>query len=503
MPRQSSLLRSLLSNWFGAGCAALIGFFLTPFVVHSLGKERYGLLTLLISIVSQLIILDLGTRNALVKFVAQHRAAGHPEQLSRLLSSASFLLFCLSSAGLLVLLLIVPFLDLLFEISPALIQPARIVLIILAVDAAFDLLCGVFNAALAGSERYDILNGLNIARLAGYAAAVVLVLKAGWGLYGVVVAIVIFKTLQRFGLWRFAQRENPGVILSRRLVDAASIKSLVSYGAWAFILAAATRAIYQIDALIAGIFFATSAVAVYAIPSLITEQFRVFAQTAATIFTPRFSSLEASPDCGLRRSFILKWASYSQLISLAAGAPILVTGGDFIRLWMGQGFEESNTLLKILIIPFFATLPGLIFSSYLLAAAKHKLAARIQVAEAAANVILSVFFAAKLGLCGVALGTLIPSLVFSGFYLPFKACRVVEIKFTDYLQAAFVKALPLAIFQFALLWILKHTIGAGSWPQFVVNNLVGFALFSAAGFYLHLAAEDRAYVLRRLGLGRK
>jgi O-antigen/teichoic acid export membrane protein len=497
-PEPPSLLRSLLSNWFGLVLAIAIGLLLPPFVVHSLGAEDYGLWTLIISITSQLMVLDLGVRNSLVKYIPELRMRRSTQGLSELVSSAAFLLGIAAVVGLLILVSISPFLGRWFGLDPRSVELLRLVFLISALDASFDLAFGVFDGALAGSERYDVMNAINASRLVVNAVLLVVVLKAGYGLIGMAISIFGVRLLHRLASCRYGLRVNPGVQLRARAVSRATLRTISSYGLWAALAVASMRLIYQSDALVVGFFLGTVAVTVYAIPVILVEQLRMFAQTASTILTPRFSSLDAAGERDTIRLLLLKWARYGEILAIAIGAPLLITGGDFIRLWMGSEFEDSIPILALLTIPLFFTTPAVAFGNYLHAINRHRVYARLLLAEAACNLVLSVILVQRLGIVGVAIGTLIPSILFRAILVPWRVARIASLRISEYVHHAFVSCVPLALLHLALLGALKYGIGAHTWPRFAINNAIGLLVFGSLVFVFYLGRDDREYIARRL-----
>lgn len=50
MSRARVYLRNITANWVGYGLNLVVMFFMSPFVVHTLGDERYGVWTLLVTL---------------------------------------------------------------------------------------------------------------------------------------------------------------------------------------------------------------------------------------------------------------------------------------------------------------------------------------------------------------------------------------------------------------------------------------------------------------------
>src|SRR5437870_2424255 len=84
----SRVVRNVLSNWGAFVFAALVSFFLSPFLVRSLGDARYGVWVLLVSIVGYLGLLDLGVRGAVTRYVARFHAAREHDSANRVASTA-------------------------------------------------------------------------------------------------------------------------------------------------------------------------------------------------------------------------------------------------------------------------------------------------------------------------------------------------------------------------------------------------------------------------------
>ena len=52
MPRARRIAQNVLSNWMALAITTVVGFFLSPFVVHHLGNLTYGVWVIIMSLVS-------------------------------------------------------------------------------------------------------------------------------------------------------------------------------------------------------------------------------------------------------------------------------------------------------------------------------------------------------------------------------------------------------------------------------------------------------------------
>jgi O-antigen/teichoic acid export membrane protein len=120
-------------------------------------------------------------------------------------------------------------------------------------------------------------------------------------------------------------------------------------------------------------------------------------------------------------------ACASLLTGLLVGlAPVL------FRLWVGRGYEESATVLQILVAGYFldlATNPGI---GSLYATARHKYFAVQTTIEGIASFTLAFILGAKYGMKGVALGIVIPITLIKVTIQPWYVTRNLGIRLATY-----------------------------------------------------------------------
>lgn len=494
----ASLFRSLASSWVGLVLAIFIGLIVSPFVVNSLGVEDYGLWAFIGSLTSQFVIFDLGAREAIVAFIARSRHGKDSSTLSEVLSSGAAFFSCAALVALVAMLCLLPFLDTLTEIPLARMNLITVVFLICALDTVVEIAFGLFDATLAGSERYDVMTALNVTRLILNAIALWIVLSLGFGILGLALTTVGLRLVQRFASAVCARRYNPTAEISIHAVTRRTLAAIASFARASAVMHVSHRVIHRIDTVIAGLFLGPLAVTSYAVPLILIEQFRLFAESGNGILTPRLSALHAARETETIKFLLLRWSRYSYLLASGIGVPLLITGPDFLRLWMQRELPEAGAVVQLLTLPFFATLPGMVFTYYLYATARHAINARILLWEALSNLALSLLLVRPLGLEGIAIGTLLPAIIFRGILLPGLACPVSPVTLREFLQFSILSGLPLTIAQITVLVGLQYWLGTGSWLNFVICNAITAVLFITAVWCLYLGAEDKAYIRRRL-----
>ena len=63
-----------------------------PYIVHKIGDEEYGILTLILTVIGYFSILDLGLENAVIKYVAEYNAEGNTKKTNDVIQT-TFLIY--------------------------------------------------------------------------------------------------------------------------------------------------------------------------------------------------------------------------------------------------------------------------------------------------------------------------------------------------------------------------------------------------------------------------
>ena len=81
-PKQRvSLVKNVFSNWTSLVLNIVIAFFLTPYVINTIGTRGYGIWVVVLSIVGYYGLLDLGVRSAILRYVALNVGKGDRDEL--------------------------------------------------------------------------------------------------------------------------------------------------------------------------------------------------------------------------------------------------------------------------------------------------------------------------------------------------------------------------------------------------------------------------------------
>ena len=492
------ILRNIFSNWAGYFVTAVIGFLLSPFIVHSLGATGYGLWTLILSLTGYFGLLDLGIRSSVGRFIARYLALKDDHSVNRVLSTAFAIL---AAGGLLALagtLIVVTFFFDSFHVDEQFRAAAKTALLITGLTTSLALPLGTFSSLLVSLERFDILSGVTIVGELTRAALIVVLLKSGHGLVSVALVAFALTVTQYLTMALFAKSLHRSLKLSLAYVDRAALRELFGFGIYRFIWIVANQLIFYSDSMVIGLFLNASAVTYYAIAGSLINYGRTFVSLVTDTLYPSATRMDAQQDLkGLRELQIV-----GTQIALAVAVPVclgfLFLGEQFITLWMGKTYASSSLFLIVLTIPQFTGMSQYASALILAGMAKHRVLAYLVVGEGIVNLILSIILVRKIGLVGVAWGTAIPDLICTAVIIPLYTTRVLKLSMREYIARAYVGPALAAIPTAAVGWALARVTVSPSWPLFGAEAMAMVAVFAASSYFLCLTPEQRGLANRKL-----
>src|SRR3989442_11829527 len=82
------IVANAVANWIGFAVQLVVAFFMSPILVHGLGTSRYGIWSLVESVLAYLMLFDLGVAAAVVRYVARFEATQDHDSLNRVFSTS-------------------------------------------------------------------------------------------------------------------------------------------------------------------------------------------------------------------------------------------------------------------------------------------------------------------------------------------------------------------------------------------------------------------------------
>src|SRR5713101_6537628 len=192
---QIEILRNVGSSWFALGVNVLVGLFISPYILHRLGDEAFGIWVLIFSVTGYYGLFDLGIRSSIIRYVAKYAATGDHDQLNRLVNTAMFSYGGIGLFAMLITLTAYSWVDSIFRIPADFLTTARLLFLMVGSSVALGFPLGVFGGILEGLQRFYLLNFTSIISTLFRALLIVMALRHGRGLLTIALITVSLPLL--------------------------------------------------------------------------------------------------------------------------------------------------------------------------------------------------------------------------------------------------------------------------------------------------------------------
>ena len=344
--RPRSALANIIFNASGFFIAIAITFFLSPFLIRTLGDAQYGVYALVVEITSYYSIADLGIRGAVGYFSARYAAANDLAMFRRVSHAALSILA--AAAALIVILSLAVAYSLPHWIVLDTVEPdvARRVVLIMSAMFAFNLPASVFPAILYGLRRLDVTNLAELVYRIGSAALAVVVLQAGYGLETFVATQALSALARTLVEASFVWRLGLGFRLLPSWPERTLARDLFSYGVRNTLINISQMIVSQLDLVVIASLLSARWVTPFSIARSMIHYMGALISTVTRSLTPEFTRLHTE---GKTPELVDRYLRISRLVTLFAAwvaTGLLVFGKCFLALWIGERYVIGGPLVS-------------------------------------------------------------------------------------------------------------------------------------------------------------
>lgn len=498
MGSDRQIARGLLGSMLFAAvnlCVAVIQFRL---VVTRLSAGTAGLWMLFLSMVGYLIFFDLGISPTLgreVSFCVGNQDLGDEERTFRIRSlvHSCMLVFVWLSVAAILVGMPIGCAYLRSVSPPSLLNQVQIAWVILATGAALNLIGEVWFAVLYGSGQVAIEKTLRSAGQVLWLLLTAVALFLHLGLIGLASAWTVQGIFTRLLAGHF-YRKLYNTSSRRPIFDAALVRSLAIPSLKYAATLLGGILILQTDNLVIASVLGTAKIPGYsALAKLVTTMMSLAMMLVVTT-TPFLSQAHASHRVDEIKRLLYRNMRVSLSVLVIFGTVIAVFADRIIAVWLGPhqfiGFGVVWVLLGVMLLE----AHHVAMATATMATGKIVFVVPAILAGVL-NIGASIFLAHRLGLLGVALGTLCAQLVTNNWYVPFYTMRHFGIRIAEHAAQVLIPIgrLIIAVATVAALCRLA-TSGASDLVAIVVAALC-IVLVGGLVFYFTIMTDgDRVSV---------
>jgi O-antigen/teichoic acid export membrane protein len=458
-----------------------------PYVLHQLGVDAYGILSLVSIVVGYLAFLDLGLNTAIIRFIAMHNAKGESAEIVRVTESSLFVFLCLGCFACGALLLLSHPLAKLLNVPPPLFEETVFAFRLGAVGFGVNLVLGVFAAIPRALQRFDVVNLLQLVLGTTQLAGTVTLLKLGFRLPGLVVwgACVSCVSLVLHAF--VAKRLMPEVRFTPRL-HRPKLKEMLSFSSYVMLSNITAIAASHSEKLLLGHLAPIAETTYYAVASnLASRILLLIPSNLSHALFPEFAALGATAPLAMIQSAYRRVFKFIFMAVLPISILLAIFGKRLLTLWLGAEVSlHAAPVLTVLAAAILVNAPAWVSVMAAQSLGFSALVARAQLVHLAVLIVAGLALIPAHGALGAAYAWLAGNVVGIGCLVYLITTVAVRLRLREFLMDTLPKPLLVGILSLVIAVALDSRVS--SWPSLVICSMV---VLGANGIFTYFVAFDR------------
>lgn len=483
----------------------LLAFFLTPYLIRTLGPALLGLKTLAYQALQFVGLAHTAMGISYERYAKLHYARGEYDEMNSALSAGfavSLIAALLFASGSAVLAL---FAGPLFGLPEALLGPARWVFLVIGCSTAFLILTGVWETPVFVTERFYLQDiGLLVSSLVAAGLTVFAFEFASPSVvFWVLVsngALVVWRLLVMMPL---ARRLVPSFRVAFALIRSSrQLREMMAFGGLNFIGGIGFLLYYTSDSILISNLreLGPDWIVYYNVAQRWDPQVRVLVMAFVGTLLPLMTAQVSRQETGALHATFLRGTRYSLLIGIGPAILLIVFAEPFLRHWVGEPFARASApVLQLVMLQFLACIPERMAYNVNIAYARMRGPVFVALACGVLNIVLSIVLVrwAGWGLMGIAAGSVAALLIISAYSVVY-ALRLMGLSARRWLAEGCLRPALVAIALAAAALLLQRW-----WtPRNLVDVFLQFACcgipYALAVWAIGFSPADRSEAIRAL-----
>ena len=196
-------------------------------------------------------------------------------------------------------------------------------------------------------------------------------------------------------------------------IDSKLFKEIGIFTSFIFLNQIIDQINWSLDKVLLGRFSGTTAVAIYGVAANLNLMYKNLLSSISSVFVPKINMIVAkAKDVSNQLTDIFTRVGRIQfMMASLILSGFIFFGKQFIKIWAGNGYDDSFSVALLLMIPITVELIQYLGIEIQRAKNMHKARSVIYIVTTVFNVILSIIFIQKLGVKGAAIGTAVSVIV--------------------------------------------------------------------------------------------
>lgn len=351
LSEKRQVIINMSASFVAYGATLFIGFFLSPYIVRTIGVEANGFVSLANNFVGYASLITLALNSLAGRYITISIVKGDIKEANRYFSSVFYANIVIASSLAIVGVLVIIFLERLINIPLNLVSDVKLLFACLFLNCLISVVGSVFSVATFVRNKLYLESLRNIE--ANLARALLIV--GLFALFSPHVAYVGAGSLFS-GVYVLAcnliytKRLLPEIKLQRSNFDIKAVMELTAAGIWNTINRLGQIFINDLDLLITNLFISATAMGVLSLSQTVPNMIGNLMNSIVGVYSPNFTILYAE---GKHKELITEVKQAMTIMGIMTDVPIIiliVCGQDFFRLWQPTQNARTLQVLSLLAI---------------------------------------------------------------------------------------------------------------------------------------------------------
>jgi O-antigen/teichoic acid export membrane protein len=419
-PWRKHFWRNAATNYLSTIVRMGTGLILFRIQLRYLTPEQFGYFSLLWSLFGFAILLDFGLGFSVQKIVAQKSTTGDIAAINRLVSTIFWSFAVLAVALLALFAIIEPSFLVWIKVAPLSRPVFGAAYFVFFAGLAFNFPLALFPEMLRGLHRLDVVNWTVISSQLVNLGLMIWALFAHWSFPLFVFISVGTTAAPNLTAWFLAKRYLPGLSLSLRNFHLAEVRGILSFSLVAYLITFTNLIMLRADQGVISVALGVAFVTIYQVGYKAADTFGLFSKQLQEAISPAAAYLGGKNDHDGICDLLFQSSRFTILLTTPLYALCALYLEPVIKILSGLKHVETSTFWvgqALLLATYSAMVTNSCPKRVLVMCGWEKQLLKISATDAAANFILSVILVRRMGVLGVAVGTLIPTVLIGWLWM--------------------------------------------------------------------------------------
>lgn len=494
MSRAKNLSLSVIFQFLNIVTVGLIGILVVPIIINLIGKEYYGVLEIILSLMIINFFFELGMGSTLLRFVPIYQKEGS-YKLNKFIWTYLYFKSILALIAALVIICIGFYFDVFFNLGKSDVEVVQKAVYIFAIGIFITNFATYFSNVLKGFQRFDLGIIPDLISQIFFLASIYILKAKGVNnvnlLHVSVIMFVLRPLIRIFFSITFIKKFAPNIKLLPVRPEFSYIKESLNFLKGMSFIALFAQFYTNTPKIILGIMLNPISVAYWGIAERIRNPLDQINSSLIRPLIPMASSMDLDQEQNTS-SWIINITKVHFLLIGGIASFVLLYINPFLKIWLGEDYLYVGNIVRIWFIPFVLPNASVLLMFYY-AKGKTKLSQYMNIFNSFLGLFLGSILINKYDSAGLAFG-LVFSVSLTMIVYFYYLCLEFKLSFYSIFRKAYLLSYIVLGLTMFLNYLLINYIQVNNWTKLIFSVSTGIFIYLLLLFMSLNQTEKKYYI---------